>query len=358
MPAYKDSKTGKWFVTFRVTDYTGTTKQKLKRGFATKREALEYEKNYQVLRNGSPEMTFQEYATLFINDVSPSLKESTLDMRNNVILTKLIPAFGKKKLNEITKKDIKDWQNDLLKYTDSKNGKPYKSSYLKTIRTILSTMLNHAVDNYNLPNNVLDGLKGFKYKDDCKVDFWTPEEYEAFIPTLASRPEEYLAFEILYWTGIREGELLALTPADFDFEAKTLTINKTLYHKNGKTKITPPKTRKSNRTILLTDDLVSDVEVYFSMLYQLDPKAQFFTISKFSLANAMKFGCNQSGVKRIRIHDLRHSHVSLLINLGFSAVAIADRMGHESSDITYRYAHLFPSVQKDMVAKLNEFKEF
>lgn len=67
----------------------------------------------------------------------------------------------------------------------------------------------------------------------------------------------------------------------------------------------------------------------------------------------MKRGSEKAGVKRIRIHDLRHSHVSLLIDMGFSAVAIADRMGHESSDITFRYAHLFPNIQDDMANELD-----
>ena len=71
----------------------------------------------------------------------------------------------------------------------------------------------------------------------------------------------------------------------------------------------------------------------------------------------MDRGVKEAGLKRIRIHDLRHSHVSLLIELGFSAVAIADRVGHESIEITYRYAHLFPSKQAEMANKLSELKK-
>ena len=79
-----------------------------------------------------------------------------------------------------------------------------------------------------------------------------------------------------------------------------------------------------------------------------------FPISKSYLHHEMDRGAKQAGVKRIRIHDLRHSHVSLLIEMGFSALAIADRLGHESIDVTYRYAHLFPSKQKDMADRLND----
>lgn len=83
------------------------------------------------------------------------------------------------------------------------------------------------------------------------------------------------------------------------------------------------------------------------------PHSRMFPLSKSGLYRTMERGCKEAGVPRIRIHDLRHSHVSLLIHLGYSALAIADRMGHESIDITYRYAHLFPSVQEDMANKLN-----
>jgi integrase len=96
---------------------------------------------------------------------------------------------------------------------------------------------------------------------------------------------------------------------------------------------------------------------YFGMLYDLKPDERIFTITKSYLHHEMDRGAKESGVKRIRIHDLRHSHVSLLIEMGFTAVAIADRVGHESIEITYRYAHLFPSKQKEMANKLNEIKQ-
>ena len=76
-------------------------------------------------------------------------------------------------------------------------------------------------------------------------------------------------------------------------------------------------------------------------------------MTKSYLHHEMERGSKLAGVKRIRIHDLRHSHVSHLIELGFSALAIADRVGHESIDITYRYAHLFPSTQIEMADKLD-----
>ena len=89
------------------------------------------------------------------------------------------------------------------------------------------------------------------------------------------------------------------------------------------------------------------------MLYQIDKHDRIFTVTKSYLHHEMNRGAKAAGVKRIRIHDLRHSHISLLIEMGFSALAIAERVGHESIDITYQYAHLFPNKQAEMADKLN-----
>ena len=167
------------------------------------------------------------------------------------------------------------------------------------------------------------------------------------------KPISFYAFEMLYWCGLRLGELLALTSEDFDFEKKIVRVTKSYQRINGQDIVTDPKTPKSNRVIQMPDFLVAEIKEYLESLYGYDPQERIFPITKSFLHHEMNRGCKETGVKRIRIHDLRHSHVSLLIDLGFSAVAIADRVGHESIDITYRYAHLFPTRQKDMANKLN-----
>jgi integrase len=183
--------------------------------------------------------------------------------------------------------------------------------------------------------------------------FWTKAEYQRFADAMMDKPLSYYAFEMLYWCGIREGELLALTPSDFDFEAGTVRINKSYQRLHGEDVITTPKTPKSNRTIKMPDFLRDEMKDYIGMLYGVKKKDRIFTVTKSYLHHEMDRGAKEAGVKRIRIHDLRHSHISLLIDMGFSAVAIADRVGHESIDITYHYAHLFPSKQTEMADKLN-----
>ena len=167
------------------------------------------------------------------------------------------------------------------------------------------------------------------------------------------KPLSYYAFEMLYWCGIREGELLALTPTDFDFEAGTVSISKSYQRLKGKDVITTPKTKKSNRVIKMPKFLCGEMEDYLKMFYSAGADERIFPVSKHYLHHEMDRGAKAAGVKRIRIHDLRHSHISLLIDMGFTALAIADRVGHESIDITYRYAHLFPTRQTEMADKLD-----
>ena len=122
---------------------------------------------------------------------------------------------------------------------------------------------------------------------------------------------------------------------------------------NGQDLITTPKTEKSNRITKMPQFLADEMQDYLKQLYGIEPNDRMFAVTKSYLHREMDRGAKEAGVKRIRIHDIRHSAVSLLIDMGFSATAIADRVGHESIDITYNYAHLFPSKQTEMAEKLN-----
>ena len=145
--------------------------------------------------------------------------------------------------------------------------------------------------------------------------FWTKDEYLKFAEEMKEKPLSYYAFELLYWTGIRCGELLALTRDDFDLEKKTLRINKTFQTIKGKEMVTSPKTEKSNRRIDLPEFLCREMEDYFASLYKVDGKSRLFPVTKYYMHHELDRGCRKAGVKRIRIHDLRHSSCALLINL-------------------------------------------
>ena len=352
MAAFKDKKNGSWYVQFRYTDWRGERQQKLKRGFATKKEAQAWEREFLMQKQADINMSFESFVALYEKDVKPKLKLNTWLSKEHIIRIKILPYFKKRKLSEITARDVIDWQNEIRQHTKS-SGESYSPDYLKNVHTQLSCIFNHAIKYYGLQINPAAKAGNMGSEQPKEMLFWTKEEYLKFIDAMMAKPMLYYAFEILYWCGIREGELLALTPADFDFEKKTLRINKSYQRLQGKDVITTPKTKKSNRVIQMPDFLCDEMQDYFKQLYGLESDSRIFPLTKHTLKRGMEFGCKASGVKVIRIHDLRHSHVSLLINMGYSAVAIGNRVGHESVEITYRYAHLFPTVQKEMADKLN-----
>ena len=356
MPVYKESKTNTWRVIYRYTDWNGERKQTQKRGFKTKREAQQWEREQLNKSACDLDMTFSSFAECYAEDMKTRLKENTWVSKEHIIRTKLIPYFGKLKVCNITAQQVISWQNELMNHKDENNN-PYSPVYLKNIHNQLSAIFNHAVRYYNLRENPCKKAGSMGKKKNREMMFWTKDEYLKFAEVMMDKPRSYYAFEMLYWCGIREGELLALTPADFDFEKRTVSINKSYQRLNGQDLITTPKTEKSNRVIAMPQFLADEMKDYLKMLYDVGNNDRIFSITKSYLQREMDRGAKEAGIQRIRIHDIRHSHVSLLIDMGFSATAIADRVGHESIDITYNYAHLFPSKQAEMADKLNNFRK-
>ncbi len=352
MAVYKEDRTNTWRVIYRYTDWNGERKQTQKRGFMTKREAQAWEREQLNKATSDLDMTFKSFVENYTADMQTRLKTNTWATKEHIIRTKLLPYFGKLKMCNITAQQIITWQNEMLNHKDE-DGKPYSPVYLKTVHNQLSAIFNHAVRYYNLRETPCQKAGSMGKKKNREMLFWTKEEYLKFAEAMMNKPMSFYAFEMLYWCGIREGELLALTPADFDFDKRTVTISKSYQRLNGQDLITTPKTEKSNRTIVMPDFLVDEIKEYLSLLYDVGEEDRMFPVTKSYLYREMERGCTESGVKRIRVHDIRHSAVSLLIDMGFSATAIADRVGHESIDITYNYAHLFPSKQTEMAEKLN-----
>ncbi|EEI82527.1 site-specific recombinase, phage integrase family [Anaerococcus tetradius ATCC 35098] len=356
LPAFRDESGNKtWFCKFNYTNWRGEKLTKKKRGFLTKKEALKWEKEFLNQHSESIEMSFREFFELYKRDRKPRIRENTWRTKEAIVNQKILPYIGDLMLNEINNVTIIQWQNELMKIKDN-NGKKYSPTYLRTIHAQLSSILNHACRYYNLKTNVARDVGSMGEKEADEMLFWTQDEYERFIEAIKDKPESFYAFELLYWCGLRMGELLALTKEKFDFKKHTLKIDESLQRIDGKNVITAPKTKKSIRTIVMPEFLTDEIKEYIDSFYKIKPKDLIFNFSKSYLHHEMDRGSKKSQVKRIRIHDLRHSHVSLLIELGFSATAIADRVGHESIDITYRYAHLFPSKQKEMALSLTQVR--
>lgn len=351
MAVYKDNN-GTWYISVRYVNWKGEHARKVKRGFATKREATDWERYFLHENAGNLDMSFETFVDLYKKNLKERLKLSTWQTKVSIIDTKILPYFKKKRINDIKVSDVVAWQNTLLNMEDE-NGERYSLVYLKTIHNQLSAIFNHAVRYYDLQSNPAAKAGNMGKEKTREMLYWTKEEYIQFSNAIMDKPVSFYAFEILYWCGLRLGEMLALTPSDFNFEKNILRINKSYQKIGTEDVITDPKTPKSIRNVQMPDFLADEMQDYISSLYEIEPDQRIFPITKSYMHNEMTRGSKAAGVKRIRIHDLRHSHVSLLIEMGFGAVAIADRVGHESIDITYRYAHLFPTTQQAIADKLN-----
>jgi len=357
MSVSKDKNTGNWNVYTYYKDWQGELKRKMKRGFTTKREALAWEREFQMEHSENLDMTFESFIKLYEADRRPRLRLNTWLTKEHMIREKLLPFFGELSVSSIGSTDIIKWQNTMINSINERTGEPYSETYLKAINNQLTAIFNHAYKHYGLKTNPCSKVGSIGKKHALEMQFWTRDEYSAFAKVIKADKRIYYAYEILYWCGLRVGELLALTWADTDFEKRTITINKSYQRLQGEDHITEPKTAKSNRVVSMPAFLVEELIEYKNLQYEPEPDNRLFTVSKGLLGDHLRSGAEKAGVKRIRIHDLRHSHVSFLIELGFTPVAIADRVGHESIEITFRYAHLFPNKQTEMAERLNEERE-
>ena len=233
----------------------------------------------------------------------------------------------------------------------------YSQTYLKKINTELNSIINYAKRFYDLNTNPCGKAGTIGKAKAEEMDYWTYDEYIAFREGVKDKPLSYICFEVLYWTGMREGELLALSPADIDLDNKIISINRTYQRIGGKDVFTSPKTRKSKRKIPIPDFLCQELAKYIQSRYMLDADERLFPITKSYLSHEMIRCCKNTGVKKIRIHDIRHSHASLLINQGCDALMLADRLGHEKVSTTLNtYSHLFPHKQQELVHSLESLQ--
>ena len=352
MKAEKDKKTGKWLIQYRYTDWQGKRRKSTKRGFATKREAEEWLRNFLITQKADFDMKFEDFWKMYCADMETRLREHTMRTKKYIVELKILPYFGNKRVNDITAADIRQWQNELIKMG-------YSPTYLKTINNQLSAIFNYAVRYYDLKSNPCAKAGSMGKSKEEEMDFWTGEEFRKFIDSVMNKRLSYMAFMTLYWTGMRLGELLALNPKDVDLKKRTISITKSYQRLGKKDVITPPKTPKSKRVITIPEFLATDIKDYMDSLYDLQEDDRLFPITKYYLEHEMQRGIKESGVKRIRVHDLRHSHASMLIELGFSPLEIANRLGHEKVETTLNtYAHLYPNKQTKLAERLgSEYRE-
>lgn len=349
MPVYKDETHNTWYCSFYYKDWQGNNKRKKKEGFKLKREASEYEKEFIKQHSGSPDMTFESMANLYLEDCKTKLKPTSYYVKESILNQRILPEIGEMPINSITPNILRQFNNKLLK--DNKN---YSTMYLKKVNGQISCVFNFAVKYYNLSSNPCKLYEGVKGKAKSDIQFWTLNEYKQFIS--AVKPLEYrVAYDVLFWSGMRSGELLALTVGDIDLKSKIISISKNYAKLHKKELILTPKTKKSKRVVEIPSFLCEEIQKYISQLYDFKASDRLITVSRPSLRVNLNKYAKEAGVKQIRLHDLRHSHASLLIELGFQPLIVADRLGHENIKTTLEtYSHLYPNKQSTVCEKLED----
>lgn len=344
-----------WYYSVWYDDWTGKRKRKKQQGFKTQREAKEAETSFLNSKKTDIDISFANLVKAYTENRAARVEATTLQNKGHTIDTKILPYFGEMPLSRIDTNTVMKWQTELMNYRNPKTGKPYSQTYLRQIHNQLSAIFNFAVKFYGLSKNPARLCGSMGKQNAEKFDFWTYDEFQRFIQTTKGNMPVWTTFNLLFYSGIREGEFLALTLNDFDFEKNTVSITKSAAVINGK--LTPKKTKtpKSNRTITLPAPIMDMVKIYAEHRYDYNPNDKLFLSSKSSLHRDMADYCQISGVRKITIHELRHSHASHLIELGVPPLTISERLGHEDIKTTLNtYSHLYPNKQKQIADMLTD----
>ncbi|RKI66958.1 site-specific integrase [bacterium 1xD42-67] len=347
MPAYKDQQRGTWYASFYYTDWQGARKLKKKRGFARKKDAEQYEREFLHKEAGNCDMTFASMVDIYTDDMRGRLRESTMETKENIIEKWVLPFFGSRKLAEITPSMVRRWQSEVL-------ASDISPTYAKTIHNQVSAIFNYACRYYGLKDNPARQAGSMGEKRANTKHFWTPENFEMFIGFVPQYPAR-VGLATLFWTGLRIGELLALTPDDVDLQAGTISVSKSFQLIKGREVVTAPKTKKSRRVVPLPSRMVEALKTYEQSFYDLQPTDRLFPFTKSYFHKQMDAGCQASKMEKIRLHDLRHSHASMLIHMGVPILLVSERLGHENVETTLQtYGHLYPAQTTAALEKMDQ----
>lgn len=351
--AVKKGTDGIWYFAVRYKDPFGKTKQKkIRNKNWIKRDALNAERDFLLsVKDGVSTITFDELFKLYIDERSNKIKRKSIYNITMLVNKQISPIFGEMPIDKITLGHIQKWQNSLL-------NSEYSNRYTYKIQEQFKTVINFGLRYEYIDKNpfkipIVQNRNEFKKE----MLFWEQEEWNQFIQ-FVDNPVYFALFSTLYWTGIRIGEAQGLQIKDFDYENKEIHITKTYnpIHKE----LTTPKTQNSYRTVTITDNLTKLLEglkqrykVYVGyndecFLFGFDEPLANNTIRRY-FNNYIEL----ANVKKIRIHDLRHSHVSLLRHHGFDRYEVAKRLGHTPAMVDNTYTHWFEKSQKEMRDKLN-----
>ena len=352
MPVYQVKKSKLWYFRCYCNDIYGNRKQFQRNGFNTKRDAQAAERNFIGQGKVNDETIlfsklWDEYKSYIkLKQKRQSYRKTISKFENHIL-----PYFKDYRINKIDISSYTKWQAEL-----EKKGFSYK--YLTSIHSSMVTILNYAVKFFGLESNIASQVGGFSKSNikPCRVDFWTYEEFNKFINSVDDLVYKVF-FETLYFTGLRQGECLALKWKDIS--ENYIDIYKTISKEkiNDEYIINTPKTKSSIRKIRIDKNLIKELQKlkeYYKNI--IDFNNDWFVFGGINPLSPTTIGrkrdkyCEISNIKKIRIHDFRHSHVSLLISKGVPITAISKRLGHSNIQMTLNtYTHLIPEDEDKVI---------
>lgn len=295
-------------------------------------------------------MTVSALWELYREDDRARLRESTRDSKDSLYRTHIEPYWKDTPVNTITPADVRKWQNTLVS-ARKPDGDPYKPTYLRSIHSRFSALMNYAVNFYHLPANPCRASGSIGAKKRKEFSFWTLDQFNQAI-AYVDAPAKHLALMILFWLGLREGECLALTAADLGDDGY-FSISKTFHRRKGREFFGPPKSDNGIRYLAAPNFLIDEFRKYCGSLYDLKPRDRIFYFGKSTLGRELDRAAACAGIPRIRLHDLRHSNASLLIKMGYDIPMLAARLGDSMKVVSETYAHLYPKAQDHVAAQMD-----
>lgn len=369
MPIYKingEKKDGlqKYKVRVNYTDSFGAHKQLTRVAWGKdaaavlERELTQQAQNRQV----TADLTVDQLFAIYFDSVQHEIRRTSLSKKQSAFKYHISPFLGKVNIKKLDVKILNSWKNYInekdLAFISKKNT--YKE---------LNACLNFAVKTEYLATNPLLKVDNFRnaYDEKTRVDFYTPEEFQKYIAAALSCAvtdnyyDYYVFFNIAYFTGARKGEIHALRWTNFD--GQYIDIKKSITQKLKQGDIeTPPKNKSSIRKVRLPQPLI-DILTQHRRRQQSAVKdwnengficGYYTPLRDTSIDLQNRKYARMADVKRIRIHDFRHSHASLLINANISPLQVAQRLGHATVDQTLKtYSHLFPNEEERTIQVLN-----
>ena len=364
MPVYYNADKKTWYAMFYAKDYKGVNKKYKKTGFKKKKEAQEYEYEFKKKIAKSVNMSFQSLYELYFEDYSKRHKPTAINTVENFFRLHILPFFGDVEISKINSYMIREWQNEMLE-KKNENGKPFSENSKANIYAALKSLFNWAAKYQELNENPCKNLGAFgSKKNRSEMKIWSVDDFNKFINLLEIKNKEkdgkytdsIIIFKILFWTGLRIGEVLALTFDDINLKEKFIDVNKTISHINKKDYITTPKTLGSVRKVILPENLILDLKLYFSKFekQKISKSERIFNLKKSQLRYILEKYSIQADVEKIRLHDFRHSHASYLLFIQADITAISKRLGHDNLQTTINtYSHLYKDANKQLMKKLN-----